>query len=220
MARLNQFRGFLTTEKIVAGINAAIENSARLAQDAELLLNAGRVPTACSLALLSLEESGKVTILRQMATATKQSEVLDLWKRYRRHLDKHSLTLMPDRIARGARRLQDFKECVTDESLDERMTYDNLKQLGFYTDCLGTAHWSIPTDVIDERIARMLVAMATTLTSKKQRVTTREIELWTMHTQSGLNRKNLMSWAKAVEAEGLQPAGYAEGIAQFTLGAS
>src|ERR1700722_2494205 len=125
MARLNQYRSFLTSEQIAAGINAATENAARLARDANLLLDGGRFPTSCSLALLSFEESGKSTILRQMATATTQAEVLNLWKRYRRHLDKHLITLMPERIARGARRLSEFKECVTDASLDERNTYDN-----------------------------------------------------------------------------------------------
>ncbi|MBN1085452.1 AbiV family abortive infection protein [Erwinia aphidicola] len=30
---------------------------------------------------------------------------------------------------------------------------DQLKQISFYTDCLGKAHWSIPDNVIDRDTA-------------------------------------------------------------------
>jgi AbiV family abortive infection protein len=218
MKLLTQYRGFLTCEQIATGMTAAAQNASRLAEDAGLLLQAGRFPTACSLAILSLEESGKATILRSMATANTQEEILGLWKSYRRHLDKHLLTLMPDRVVNGARRLTDFRDCVNDDTLGERATYDAVKQLGFYTDCLGNAHWSIPIEVIDEKLARSLVTTAKVLSEGKHTVTVREHELWVTHIQNGNTRQNLLAWAKAMEFEGLHPEGYLMTMSRFTEG--
>jgi len=218
--KLKQYRSFLTTEQIAAGMTCAKRNAKRIAEDAQLLFDAERYPSALSLAILSLEESGKLIVLRKMATVTTEQECLDLWRDYRRHTAKHTLTLMPERISKGARRLIEFKECVDDSAQGEKETYDALKQLGFYTDCLGDAHWSIPTEVIDGKLAEMLVRFAASTSLQERETTPREIELWVMHMQTGLTRPNLISWAKAMVAEGLQPEGYAEGLADFTFGLS
>jgi len=196
----------------------AKRNAKRLAEDAQLLFDAERYPSALSLAVLSLEESGKLTILRKMATAATDQEIQELWKQYRRHTAKHSLTLMPARIAKGARRAIEFRECVDETAQEERGTYDALKQLGLYTDCLGKAHWSIPSEVIDRELAEMLVRFAFSTSSSERETSPREIELWVMHMQAGMTRPNLINWAKAVVAEGLEPGGYAEGLADFTFG--
>jgi AbiV family abortive infection protein len=216
--KLKQFRGFLTADQVAAGMTCARQNAKRLAQDAQLLFDAERYPSALSLAVLSLEESGKAFILREMATATIEKEILELWKRYRRHTAKHILTLMPERIAKGARRLIEFKECVDDSAQDEKETYDALKQLGFYTDCLGMAHWSIPVEVIDPKLAGMLVQFAVAFSSHERETTPREIELWVTHMQDCLSKPNLINWAKAMVAEGIQPQGYAEELDDFTFG--
>jgi AbiV family abortive infection protein len=154
------YRGFLTYEQIAAGMSATKQNASRLAEDADLLLEARRFPTAASLALLSLEESDKSRILRGMVNVTAQQAIVEQWKSYRRHIDKHSLTLLLDRFSRGARRLSEFSDCVTDKGTDEKQIYGLVKQLGFYTDCLGNAHWSIPLEVIDEGLATALVRSA------------------------------------------------------------
>ena len=64
--KLDQYRGKLSPVQISEGINAAISNAKRLADDAELLLKERRFPSAASLAVLSIEESGKLSILRQL----------------------------------------------------------------------------------------------------------------------------------------------------------
>ena len=64
---LPQYKGKLDPEQIAQGMNAARRNAQRLADDAKLLLSAKRYPTAASLAILSIEESGKVSILRGIA---------------------------------------------------------------------------------------------------------------------------------------------------------
>jgi AbiV family abortive infection protein len=217
-SRLTQFRGFLTTQQVADGMSAAAQNAKRLAVDAQRLFDAERYPSAVSLAVLSLEESGKLTILREMSTATTQEQIAALWKRYRRHTSKHILTLMPERVAKGARRATEFRDCVEGGAPEEKATYDALKQLGFYTDCLGAGHWSIPADVIDRKLAEMLVGFATASTAKEKSTTNREIELWVTHMQAGFTRPRLIAWATAMVAEGLQPPAYVEEMADFTVG--
>jgi AbiV family abortive infection protein len=217
--KLKQYRGFLTTGQIASGMTCADMNAKRLADDAKLLFDAGRYPSALSLAVLSLEESGKHSILRQMATVIDEKELAGLWKGYRRHTSKHTLTLMPERIANGARRAVEFRDCVDDTALDEIESYDALKQLGFYTDCLGgDGHWSIPENVIGRDIAEMLLRFATATSARARETTPREIELWVVHMQAGITRPNLINWARSMVAEGLQPAGYVEQMTEFTVG--
>ena len=61
-------------------MTCAKQNAKRLAEDAQLLFDAERFPSALSLAVLSLEESGKLIILRGMATAVTDQEILEHWK--------------------------------------------------------------------------------------------------------------------------------------------
>jgi len=83
--RPQEYRGPLAPNQIADGINAAIRNARRLAADAKILLEAGRLPTAAAIAALSIEESGKVSILRGFATATKPEQVRAAWRDYRNH---------------------------------------------------------------------------------------------------------------------------------------
>ena len=64
-----QYKGKLSAHKIAEGINAALQNANRLADDAELLLEHKKYPSAACLAILSIEESGKVSILRELSIA-------------------------------------------------------------------------------------------------------------------------------------------------------
>ena len=66
------YSGELSAAKITHGMNAARRNARRLADDAKLLLDAGRYPTAASIAALSIEESGKISVLRRLASASNE----------------------------------------------------------------------------------------------------------------------------------------------------
>ena len=50
-------------------------------------------------------------------------------------------------------KLDDFRS-IFDDASDHPFLLDQLKQLGFYTDCLGQAHWAIPANSIDEKLAK------------------------------------------------------------------
>ena len=212
---LNKYTGFLTPSQTAEGMNAAAANAKRLADDAKILCDARRFPSAASLAILALEELGKISILRQSLLANSQNDLIECWRRYRKHTEKNYLALVPGLLRLGARKLDDFKGIFTNESQSNRATYDTVKQLGFYTDCCGAAHWSIPSEVIDERLAVLLVALATALTTNKESVTVDELLLWKMHMQSGIGAENLLKWCSAMIEAGLKPPEYLEEMRRF-----
>lgn len=216
--KLNAYRGKLSADKIAVGINAAAQNARRLAQDAEMLLNADRFPSAAALAILSIEEAGKVSILRALAVAKTEAEAAEEWKNYRSHTQKNVSWITPQLFSNGARKLEDFRP-LYDKASDHPFILDQLKQLGFYTDCIGESRWSIPGEVIEEPLARSLVATAKLKTNDKD-VTCREIELWVEHVgpvwkkEYSWMKQALVNWYAAMQAEGLAPAGTNE-MAEF-----
>ncbi|WP_280552517.1 AbiV family abortive infection protein [Halomonas sp. 25-S5] len=210
--KLPSYKGRLSFAQIAEGMIAASENAARLAQDAKLLLYAGRLPTACSLAALSIEESGKVSILRAMSLARDDNEVKEEWKRYRSHTNKNVQWIFPQLVAEGARKLDDLRP-LFDKGAEHPYLLDQVKQLGFYTDCLGNkGHWSIPDEVVDGELADQLVATAELLSSASP-TSEREIELWVNHVgpvwKKDINwmKHAVASWYEAMQREGLKPGG-------------
>jgi AbiV family abortive infection protein len=205
--KLDAYKGKLTTAQIAQGMNAAAENARRLAGDAVTLLEAQHFPTAASLAILSIEESGKISILRSLSLATTSDQVLDAWKDYRAHTRKNVTWLLPQLVAGGARKLDDLRP-LFDENSDHPYVLDQIKQLGFYTDCLGQAHWSTPDAVIDKDLAQMLVKVATILADKREYTTT-EVDLWVEHVgpvwkkDHALMKQALINWHAAMQKSGL-----------------
>ena len=77
--KLSRYNGELSAAQIAHGMNAACRNARRLADDAKLLLDAGRYPTAASIAVLSIEESGKKSVLRGLAFAPNKEAQRSAW---------------------------------------------------------------------------------------------------------------------------------------------
>lgn len=195
-------------------MNAANANAKRLQEDAQALLEAGRIPTAASLAALSIEESGKVSILRQLATATAPEEVAAAWKGYRSHTRKNAQWLLPELAVKGARKLEDFRP-LFEEDAEHPVVLDHIKQLGLYTDCLGNCHWSAPTEVVDEQLAKSLVQIAKLLVGERE-IAVEEIELWITHVGSASKdnlvamKQALIAWYAAMQKAGLRHSGINE----------
>jgi AbiV family abortive infection protein len=207
--RLNQYKGKLSVSQIAEGMNAAIQNAKRLAEDAELLIEKQRYPSAASLAILSIEESGKVSILRRLSLSRNEEELKETWKDYRTHTKKNVNWLIPDLVKAGARKLEDFRPMVEGDA-EHPYILDQIKQIGFYTDCLTDAHWSIPKEIIDKQPAMMLVDLAKIFASTKE-ITEKEIELWVKHL-GPVWKKNmswmqhaLVNWFHEMQESGLAP---------------
>ncbi len=215
---LRRYSGCLTPVQVAEGMNLALSNAKRLADDAKCLLDAERYPTAASLAILSIEEVGKCPILRGLLTATSQAEVDLCWRDYRSHTSKNYFALMPDYVRAGNRSLDQFGDFFTNKTESERASFDAVKQIGFYTDCCGGAHWSTPLDVVDNELASSLVQWALVLSNRKRDITVHELELWISHMSSGTTQQNLLSWHTAMVEAGLRSAEDLEGFRQFVLG--
>lgn len=194
-------------------MNAAAANARRLAEDAKLLLDGGRFPTAISLALLAIEEAAKPSIIREILVAQDEKPLKTAWQRYRRHTDKNYIALMTQLVSPGARQLHQFRSLFLKESEPDRQIVDSIKQVGFYTDCYRETHWSIPAEVMSEDFARSTVTTADALTGHREPVAEREIELC-----GGLTHRNLMAWCDAVVAEGIKPPEYVLEMRRFARG--
>ncbi len=205
-----QYRGPLSVAQIAEGMNVATENATRLATDARILLNAERWPTAASVASLSIEEAGKVTVLRRLLTAT-GDHVRPIWKDYRTHTKKNVLWIIRDLVTNGARKIEDFG-AIVDSNSNHPRTLDLVKQLGFYSDCLGDGHWSAPNEAINRDLASSLVEVAE-IVAPRRVISIRELELWIEHWNPnhpegdvGMMR-GVADYYAAMQAEGLAPAG-------------
>ncbi len=205
------FEGRLTPAKIADGMNAAERNAKRLAQDARLLLNGKRFATAAAVAILAIEEAGKSSVLRGMSVAKTDEDVKKAWKEFRAHTRKNVLWILSDMVCRGARKLDDFGPMFDPES-DHPYILDQIKQLGFYTDCVGKGKWAEPANVIKEDLAKSFVEIAEQLASEHF-VTPQEIELWVKH--MGPVRNSSPAWFKKafenyygeLQEKGLTPPG-------------
>jgi len=217
--RPEEYRGPLTLAEATAGMNAALRNAQLLLADAKLLLNAERYPTATALAALSIEESGKVSILRGLVLETTPDGLRKQWGRYRDHRSKNGAWIMPDLVAKGARLLHELSEVVNRDG-EHTAILNTVKQIGFYTDCYTKGYWSEPEKVIEVGLARSVVQIAEIMAAKET-VTEREIELWVEFLGPVWRTPEmpfaLLRWATAMHTEGLStisPGRYA----QFVFG--
>lgn len=207
--KLEQWKNFLTASQIAEGMNEARVNALRLIEDAELLFNSNRYPSSVSLAILSIEESGKVSILRELALAKDGKDVKAAWRSYRPHTKKNAAWIFPELVSKGASKLEDFREMFLEEA-DHPALLDNLKQVSFYTDCLGNAHWSQPSEIIDRDTAKSIIAIARLMIGRKQHQhTEKEIELWIKHIKPVWKgpmepmKRALNEWFQSMYKEGL-----------------
>lgn len=152
-----------------------------------------------------------MSILRGLSTAATDHVVIEIWKSYRSHTHKNVQWLLPQLVKLGARKLEDMRPLFGKEAVHP-FVLDQLKQLGFYTDCLGKRHWSIPKEAIGEECARYYVETAKILASKKV-VSVQEIELWILHVGSLPKddlpqlKQGVARWYSAMQEAGLYPRG-------------
>ena len=216
---LNKYQGRLDAGQIAEGINVSRRNAARLVADERLLLENGRYASATALAILAIEESGKVSILRGMATARDDGDIKNGWKAFRSHRKKNAIGGFLDHFLRGARQLQDFFPLFEDDA-EHTYLFENVKQISLYTDCLGKAHWSEPVEVVEEDLARGIVMTAQILT-RDQASTEEEISLWIEymgpHIWHGRERAEtaLLAFYAEMERRGLRESGGLD-VVEFT----
>jgi AbiV family abortive infection protein len=203
--QLHPYAGPLTPEQVTDGIAAAQTNANRLLDDARLLMEACRYPSATALAILSIEERGKVVILKRLALLVEPKDLKETWREYRSHRAKNAGWIIPQLVAHGARTMREMAAGV-DPDAEHTALLDALKQVSFYSDCLANRHWSIPDTVIDEGVARSMVGAAEVMWNARN-VSLREVELWVQIVGPCYNRSGMMDavldWQHTMVAEGL-----------------
>ncbi|PKV49591.1 AbiV family abortive infection protein [Aquimarina sp. MAR_2010_214] len=163
--RGKQYKNKLDAKSASEGIQLAKENAKSLLIDAELLFENGRFERSVSLAILSIEESGKSSIIRTILITDDPKELKKEWQNYRKHTAKNLSWILPELVTKGARNIENFRP-IFDSQSDHGQILDNLKQLSFYTDVFLSKKWSIPKNVIDKEIAEMILLSARILTDK------------------------------------------------------
>ena len=82
------------------GIALARKNAAGLIADAELLLENERLPSAAALAILAIEELGKVQIIKRIVLHSDDAKQLkEAWKEYRSHRAKNVMWILPKLVS-------------------------------------------------------------------------------------------------------------------------
>ena len=209
--RLKKYAGSLTPEKIAEGINLSSRNAERLLHSAQLLFEAKDYASAISLAILSIEESGKASLLRGLALADDEKSIKECWKDYRTHIKKNVEFGLITVLHQSKISLEDLKPLfMSDNAIPYQL--DNLKQLGFYTDCLGDdGHWHTPVSYYSEDDADGIIKTAAIFCHQDKTVTVREIELWKeclkpvwMKTMTEM-KQGLILWNKRMREERLVP---------------
>ncbi|WP_421931270.1 AbiV family abortive infection protein [Phenylobacterium sp.] len=205
---LNPYTGALELPEVAEGMAAAATNAARLLADAELLFEHERYPAAASLAILSIEERGKIQILKEFAILP-DDHWTKTWRAYRNHRHKNVGWILFDLVRRGARKLGELSQAV-DPKGDHTATLDAVKQIAIYSDCFGARHWSLPAEVIGRETAASMLAVARSMWPART-MSVRELELWREHVRPHYGTLG-MSGAMIR----LQTALYAEGLTTTT----
>lgn len=161
MAKLKEIQhtGSLSAEKVAEGVNAAFRNARELYEEADILFKQGRFARAAALAVLSIEEVGKVFLLPLLLTTDDKQDLRLIWKRYRNHKHKnnHVHLQMTKNVPRPLTRHSIAPAASIDLWSDG---LEAIKQIGFYTDCTNTKDWGIPAEDIKEAGAVQVMKFA------------------------------------------------------------
>lgn len=150
MARYNDK---LTIPEIAAGIEATIANMEALVEAARLLLDAGNAGPAFGLAVMSLEEAGKLHVLRAMCQrgGVPNAQWRKLWASFRSHQYKSSGGLM-DSYSDDVR---GDPETVLELALGHAESTDQVeaaRQWSFYVDFdAATRTWNRPPEFDEQK---------------------------------------------------------------------
>lgn len=158
--------GHLTLDQISAGISICIDNALDLFGDAILLHHHKRYARALSLLLTSLQETGKVTLLRQMSLlpSNDQKKWNHIWKRFRDHGAK-------DAFGQSAKIIEQAKgdpgEAFWQQAIYTKTVAparEKIRQFALYVDFIrrDKAWWSpreITASVVEQALDNVVAAL-------------------------------------------------------------
>lgn len=135
-------------------MTAAILAARELLSDAVFLYRHGRYARAGALAVLALEEVGKVKVIARVAESVDDSSRRKAWKEYTAHRAKAS-----ENIGGGEWSVEESQDAFAHQA-------DSLKQLSFYSNLLSTGEWVWPAKVVSPQNAEIAVNWASAMVSQ------------------------------------------------------
>ena len=180
--RGQQYKSKLDVKSAASGIKLANENAADLFEDAKLLYDNKRFERSVAISILSIEESGKPSIIRSILLTDNPKELKKEWQNYRKHIEKNASWIFPDLVSKGVSKLDEFKP-LFDKQSDHNQTLENLKQLSLYTDLFSSKKWSSPKQVVDKSTAKSILEIAKIMSIKNDcGINSQEgLTLWIKH---------------------------------------
>ncbi|MGN6381394.1 MAG: AbiV family abortive infection protein [Dyella sp.] len=137
----------------------AVSNGLRLLEDARILRAGGRYPSATALALLAIEEFGKVSAIRAVFIAQNAEELRSSWRNFRSHKAKNvmwpasEMDWSKSEVLRNVFSLSNPKSPLPEFG-------DLVKQLSLYVDLLASGEWWVPERDVHVDLAEKFVASA------------------------------------------------------------
>jgi AbiV family abortive infection protein len=171
-----RYTGPLTAGRAAAGIDVAMRTARGLLKDAELLLRNERWERATALAILAIEEMGKVGILRSILLARNANELDTEWRAYRSHTKKNVGWIFLDLVRKGARKLEEFRPMFDTRSGHGKFL-DAVKQECFYSNVSHQGEWFLPEQRIKPELAKVVFTVARALVPEGPSPMTSEEEL-------------------------------------------
>jgi AbiV family abortive infection protein len=186
------FSGTISIADATRATNLIQDNAARLVEDAKLLLEAERYPTAAMLATMALEESSRVYFPLELVLSDHERRLEECWRKFRR--DRHDF---PWAILRRDDGL------MNDAELNGMLSF--IRTLGRRTECIEPGVWIDPQNLISRDLAQEIVKTAELFCS--HRVTPRSLEIWAEAARTlprnATNQTALEKYRSMLESEGL-----------------
>lgn len=129
--------------------NSIKENALSLKNDSELLLDKGSKHAASALAILAIEELGKMDLVRQIFMCREdEKELVKKWRGFRDHRSKNVLWTMYF-LKKNNATMEDVKKTMNSKSNASQFLND-LKMACFYVDISNDGDITRPSNIIDD----------------------------------------------------------------------
>lgn len=171
-----------TPEQIADAMNATRRNGRALVEEARILFDAGRYARAAALAVLAVEEAGKVDVLRCLVMARDTKERSSFARELTNHRAKNAHWIIG--VLRRKLPFPMLMATALEGKEGEHSLYlERFKQSAFYTDVAQDGSCRNPVDAVDKNFANELINCADELTVDIV-TTARELELLRQHLDS------------------------------------
>ncbi|AOM77388.1 AbiV family abortive infection protein [Pedobacter steynii] len=158
----NQYNSVVTCAEAAEGIHVSLLNAKELLADGQILFDNARYPRAIALAVLAIEEYGKVEKIKELLLS--KQKVSSAWREVRSHKSKNYPWLFPLLKQLGLND-KDALLALTAKENNSLKFLDQLKQICFYTEAIKKedkkgCYWWLPSEITDADLARFYLSNA------------------------------------------------------------